>query len=90
MRHKVNIHLEDFRLCLQQTLTREFAEFSSTVHTQQLLPAKCGRYENDGGYAEGTGSTGSLESHRGEASIEKGCGVTGESADHTRQEYPAP
>lgn len=61
------MHIEDFRLGLQHSLTEEFSEFSSSVHTQR--PAKCRRYDADGGCVYvgvgGGGSVGSLDSYGG-------------------------
>lgn len=46
LRHRINVHIEDFRLCLQHTLTGEFTAFRSPP-THAELPAKCGRYDDD-------------------------------------------
>lgn len=40
------MHIEDFRLGLQHTLTGEFTVFRSPP-TYAELPAKCGRYDDD-------------------------------------------
>ena len=83
LRHKINVHIEDFRLGLQHTLTGEFSDFSNTVHAQQQRPIKCGRYDSDEACMQMRGgvSVGSLDSYGGGVSVE---GVTGEAADHAR------
>ena len=46
LRHRINVHIEDFRLGLQHTLTGEFTAFRSPP-TQAELPVKCGRYDDE-------------------------------------------
>lgn len=45
LRHKVNVHLEEFRLGLQHTLTEGFSEFRSSALAQP--PVKYRRCDED-------------------------------------------